>query len=79
MSDPTSKITTEKRGHLPAMGVNRPAKMNAFDSEMLRGLSAAYGQLEADPELRCGVVFAHGEHFTAGLDLGEVAPQMMDG
>ncbi len=79
MSETLPKITTEARGPLWLMGVNRPAKMNAFDSEMLRGLSAAFGEYEARPELRCGVIFAHGDHFTAGLDLGEVAPKMMDG
>jgi enoyl-CoA hydratase/carnithine racemase len=74
-----SKITTEVRGHLLLIGINRPAKMNAFDVDMLRGMGTAYARLEADPELRCGVIFAHGEHFTAGLDLGNVAPQLMDG
>ena len=44
----TPKITCEKRGHLLLIGVNRPAKMNAFDVEMLEGLSAAFGELEAD-------------------------------
>ena len=74
-----AKITTEKRGHLLLMGVNRPAKMNAFDADMLRGLAAAFGQLDEDPELRCGVVFAHGDHFTAGLDLANVAPLIQSG
>ena len=74
-----AKITTEKRGHLLLMGVNRPAKMNAFDADMLRGLAAAFGQLDEDPELRCGVVFAHGDHFTAGLDLASVAPLIQSG
>ena len=78
MSD-EPKITTETRGHLLLIGINRPAKRNAFDTEMLRGLSAAFTQLEEGPELRCGVVFAHGEHFTAGLDLAEVAPHIGEG
>jgi enoyl-CoA hydratase len=74
-----AKITTEKRGHLLLMGINRPAKMNAFDADMLRGLAAAFGQLDEDPEVRCGVVFAHGDHFTAGLDLANVAPLIQSG
>ena len=73
------KITTETRGHLLLIGLNRPAKMNAFDADMLRGLSEAFGALENDPALRCGVVFAHGDHFTAGLDLANVAPLIMEG
>ena len=78
MSD-EERITTERRGHLFLMGLNRPKKMNAFDAEMLLALSRAYELLEADEGLRCGVLFAHGEHFTAGLDLADVAPLMMEG
>ena len=32
--------------------------------------AAAYGELDRDDSLRVGVVFAHGHHFTGGLDLG---------
>jgi enoyl-CoA hydratase/carnithine racemase len=74
-----SKITTEKQGHLLLIGFNRASKMNAFDTEMLAMLGQAFAQLEEDPELRCGVIFAQGDHFTAGLDLAEVAPKMADG
>jgi enoyl-CoA hydratase/carnithine racemase len=77
MSEP--KITTEKRGHLLLIGVNRPAKMNAFDVDMLRQLGDAFGEMERDDDVRCGVVFANGEHFTAGLDLGNVGPAIAQG
>jgi enoyl-CoA hydratase/carnithine racemase len=43
---------------------------------MLQELSLAYGQLERDPELRVGLVFAHGDHFTGGLDLADVVPHI---
>ena len=69
-----SKITVESEGHLLCIGVNRPEKRNAFDVEMLRELAAAYDRLAADDEARVGVVFAHGDHFSAGLDLAAVAP-----
>jgi enoyl-CoA hydratase len=36
-------------------------------------------KLDRDPELRCGVLFAHGDHFTGGLDLVDVAPMLADG
>ncbi len=73
------KITTETRGHLLLIGLNRPSKMNAFDAAMLRELSDAFGVLETTPELRCGVIFAHGDHFTGGLDLANVAPLLLEG
>lgn len=69
-----TRITIEKRGHLWLMGLNRPEKRNAFDVEMFLQLAAAYGELQRDDELRCGVLFAHGDHFTGGLDLPQWGP-----
>jgi enoyl-CoA hydratase/carnithine racemase len=72
------KITVERRGHVLLIGLNRPAKRNAFDLEMLDQLALTYAELEDDPEIRCGVLFAEGEMFTAGLDLANVAPKVME-
>jgi len=62
----TATITIEREGHLLLMGLNRPRQRNAFTLEMLAELSRAYGLLESDDDLRVGVLFAHGEHFTGG-------------
>lgn len=70
----TGKLTIERRGNVLLMGLNRPEKMNAFDVEMFMALAAAMGELDRDGELRCGLLFAHGRHFTAGLDLPQWAP-----
>lgn len=67
-------ITVETRGQVLLIGLNRPEKRNAFDLDMYRYLGSAYGELNRNPELRSGVVFAHGDHFTAGLDLTQWAP-----
>jgi enoyl-CoA hydratase len=72
-------LTLEQRGHVLVMGLNRPEKRNAFNIELLMALGRAYELLEADDDLRCGVLFAHGEHFTGGLDLAEVGPALADG
>ena len=72
-------VTIERRGHVLLMGLNRPARRNAFTLRMFEELALAYGQLERDPDLRCGVLHAHGDHFTGGLDLAEVAPAVTDG
>lgn len=63
------KVITEQRGHVLLIGLNRPQKFNAFDLDSYHQLASAYGRLDLDPELRCGVVYGVGEHFTAGLDL----------
>jgi enoyl-CoA hydratase len=72
-------VTVERDGHVLLIGLNRPHKRNAFDRAMLAELSAAYGLLERDDDLRCGVLFAHGEHFTGGLDMVDVGPAVVSG
>ncbi len=62
-------VTREKRDHVLLIGLDRVAKRNAFDLPLWNELCAAYGELERDPDLRVGVLFAHGDHFTGGLDL----------
>lgn len=71
---PMSNITTERRNHVLSIGLNRVEKRNAFDPPMFHELARAYGAFDADPELRCAVVFAHGAHFTGGIDLAQFAP-----
>jgi enoyl-CoA hydratase/carnithine racemase len=72
------RITTDRDGHVLLIGVNRPDKRNAFDLAALRQLAAAYERLADDEELRVGVLYAHGEHFSAGLDLAEVGPAVAE-
>ncbi|HEY3817753.1 MAG TPA: crotonase/enoyl-CoA hydratase family protein [Polyangiaceae bacterium] len=79
MTDESSTITTETRGHLLLIGLNRPAKLNAFTTEMLAALGDAYTRYEDDAALRCAVVHAHGKDFTAGLDLADVSPRVSAG
>ncbi len=73
------RISVETRDHLVLIGLHRPDKRNAFDLRMLRELGEAYAAYEADRELWCAVLFAHGDHFTAGLDLSEVGPAVASG
>jgi len=72
-------VIVEERNHVLHMGFNRPAKRNAFNVEMLEELGRAYERLERDDNLRAGVLYAEGDNFTAGLDLAEIGPRLMDG
>jgi enoyl-CoA hydratase len=72
-------VTLERDGHVLAIGLNRPDKRNAFNLAILADLSRAYALLESDDSLRAGVLFAHGDHFTAGLDLVDVGPNIISG
>lgn len=75
----TNTVSLERDGHVLLIGLNRPHKRNSFDREMLADLSRAYAVLESDPDMRAGVLFAHGDHFTAGLDLVDVGPGIASG
>ena len=46
---------------------------------MIKDLSLALTEYENNNALRCAVIFAHGEHFTAGLDLVELQPKLATG
>ena len=61
------------------IGLDRAAKRNAFDVPMFHAVGRAYAELERDDELRAGVLFAHGDHFTAGLDLAQFSPVFASG
>ena len=74
MSQP--RVTVDRDGHILLIGFNRPEKRNAADLQLLEELAIAYGELENDPSLRVGLVYAHGDHFTGGLDLADVGPRI---
>jgi enoyl-CoA hydratase/carnithine racemase len=73
------KVSREIIDHIMLIGLDRVAKRNAFDSHMIEDLSLALTEYENNPELRCAVIFAHGDHFTAGLDLVELQPKIPQG
>lgn len=73
-TDPDGEILTRLEGPVFAIGLNRPAKLNGFTPKMLRELAAAYTAFERMEEARVALLYAEGQHFTAGLDLPKVAP-----
>ena len=75
----SGKVSREIIDRMMLIGLDRVAKRNAFDSHMIEDLSLALTEYENNPELRCAVIFAHGDHFTAGLDLVELQPKIPQG
>ena len=69
MSDSEGSISVEQRGHILLIGLNRPEKYNGYTPTMAKELLEAFTLLDESNELFVGVLFGHGEHFTAGLDL----------
>jgi enoyl-CoA hydratase/carnithine racemase len=76
-SDP--RVTVDLDGNVLLIGVNRPAKRNAWDLQTISEVGAAYARIAEDDDVRVAVLFGHGDHFSAGLDLAEVAPALKAG
>ncbi len=72
-------VTVERREGLLLMGFDRPEKYNGLTPRMMRELGEAYTLLEDDESLRVGLLFGHGKHFTAGLDLPKWREGMKSG
>lgn len=62
-------ISMEQRGDVVLLGLNRPDKRNAISDRVIEALDAAI--TKAEETAKAGVIFGHGQHFSAGLDLAE--------
>ncbi len=69
----TDKVLTriDEHGNATVM-LNRPEVHNAFDPEMVEGLTAALGLLEKDRAVRAVVLIGAGQSFSAGADIGHM-------
>ena len=79
MAEDEGTISVEVRNHILLIGFNRPDKYNGYTPKMARELLAAITRLDEEDDLRCGVIFGHGDHFTAGLDLPKWTGRMEAG
>jgi (methylthio)acryloyl-CoA hydratase len=62
-------LTYELRGDVAVIGLNRPEKRNAISDAVVEELDSAI--IRAESEAKAAVLFGHGPHFCAGLDLAE--------
>jgi len=62
-------VTVERRGHVQVITISRPEARNALDGAAARALAAAADELDADGDLRVGVLTGAGGTFCAGMDL----------
>jgi enoyl-CoA hydratase/carnithine racemase len=70
----TSVAIVEERGEKVAViRINRPHALNAMDTATYREVTEALKRIDADPEVRVGIVTgAGGRAFSAGADLKEM-------
>src|SRR6476620_5790738 len=59
----------EKRGHVLIVTMNRPEARNALSGPMLAGMTAAWNQVDSDPDIRACILTGAGGAFCAGADL----------
>ena len=65
-------LLVEKRGAVGWLIFNQPAKKNAINGAMWRGIPSAMAEFDRDPEVRCVVFRGAGtEAFAAGADISE--------
>jgi enoyl-CoA hydratase len=72
--DDDGRIEVKQHGAVLMMGVDRVAKRNGFTPKMFHELGAAFSRLQDDPDLLVGLVHAHGDHFSAGIDMMKMLP-----
>ncbi len=64
-----SDILHEIQDQLALITLNRVAKHNAFDNQLLNELQVSINEAIANPNVRVIVLKANGKHFSAGADL----------
>jgi len=77
MDEDGEVLTSADQGVL-MIGISRTAKRNSLTPEMMAAISRALTRLDEDPDLRVGVLYGDGAHFTSGLDLLKFLPTMSE-
>jgi enoyl-CoA hydratase/carnithine racemase len=66
-------VLTEDRGAVRHVVLNRPAKRNAFNAELVLALGETLRAAADEPAVRCVVLRGAGPMFSSGMDLGTLA------
>ena len=70
MAQPTFEtLTYAVEDGIATVTLNRPEKLNAFNTQMMRDMIAAFDLTDADDAVRCVIVTGAGRAFCAGADL----------
>lgn len=67
-------ITTDNR--VRHITLNRPEKRNALSAALCRDLASAIEDADHDPDIGAILLTANGPAFCAGMDLGEIRPDL---
>jgi enoyl-CoA hydratase len=68
-----SAVTTEKRGAISIIRINRPDRLNAINQDVAVEIQQAFKTFDADPEQRVAVLSSVGDRaFSAGADVSNL-------
>jgi enoyl-CoA hydratase/carnithine racemase len=69
----TEHVLVEKADNILVLTLNRPEKKNALTRAMYLTLATEIANADTDPHIRCVLIMAKGDMFTAGNDLADFA------
>src|SRR3954449_8241896 len=69
MSEEQAILTEDRDGGILVITINRPEARNSVNGDVASGMAAALDHLDAEDDLRVGVVTGAGGYFSAGMDL----------
>ncbi len=73
-----SLVTTQDRGRVRHVVLNRPEKRNAMNAEMVLGLRDALLAAAGDRDVHCVVVRGEGAMFSSGMDIQQLGELVAD-
>ena len=69
MTDNEAEVLVDAADGILTITINRPHARNAVTLAVARGIAKALDRLEAEADLRVGILTGQGEHFSSGMDL----------
>jgi enoyl-CoA hydratase len=79
MSEAEAAVLVERDAHVVTLTLNRPAKKNAFDAEVLCRLCDAWDMIDAEDGVRVAIMTGAGGNFSAGADLDRLVGALLSG
>ena len=74
MTTPDDVLLSETKGAVRLLTLNRPAKLNAINAELVHALSGALHAVQADDDISVVILRGSGRAFSAGADTSTPRP-----
>jgi enoyl-CoA hydratase/carnithine racemase len=71
-------LLVDRDAHVAHVTLHRPDRLNALTADLMEDLRHLWGELSADPELRCVTLTGAGRGFCAGADMELLASDRAD-